>query len=66
MSARQGRPRPTKHSGLLGVQADCADCPWKTYERNGMGTAALHAQNYGHTVHVESTVVVIYNKKTTK
>ncbi len=60
---RQRRPRPTKHSGLLGVQADCDDCPWRTYERNGIGTAAMHAQTYGHTVHVEQTIAVIYNRK---
>lgn len=63
MTGRARRPRPTKHSGLLGVQADCADCTWQTYERNGMGTAALHAQDYGHTVHVEQTIIVIYNKR---
>lgn len=65
MSKRALRPRPTRHSGLLGVQADCDDCSWKTYERNGMGTAACHARDYGHTVHVEQTIGVIYNKKTT-
>lgn len=66
MSKRSMRPRPTRHSGLAGVQAECRDCSWKTYERNGMGTAALHAQDYGHTVYVEQTIVVIYNKQTTK
>lgn len=57
------RPRPTKHTGLLGVQADCDDCPWRSQERNAAGTAALHAQNYGHTVRVEQTTVTIYNKR---
>lgn len=63
MTPRRTKPRPTKHSGLAGVQADCMDCPWQTYERNGMGTAACHARDYGHTVHVESTIIVIYNKR---
>lgn len=62
MTARSARPRPTKHTGLAGVQAECLGCTWKTYERNGMGTAAIHARDYGHEVHVEQTIIVIYNK----
>jgi hypothetical protein len=65
VTRRAARPRPTKHTGLLGVQADCMDCPWRSQERNGMGTAAVHAQTYGHTVHVEQTLGVIYNKRST-
>lgn len=66
MTSRRTRPRPTKHTGLLGVQADCADCPWQSYERNASGTAACHARDYGHTVRVEQTTIVIYNKKEVK
>lgn len=62
---RKVRPRPTKHTGLLGVHADCLDCPWESYERNASGTGACHARDYGHTVHVEQTTIVIYNKKAT-
>lgn len=54
--------KPTKHSGLLGAQAECLGCSWKTYARNAMGTAAVHAKATGHEVHVEQTIGVIYNK----
>jgi hypothetical protein len=54
----------TTHTGLLGVQAECYDCPWKTFERNGLGNAARHADATGHHVTVEQTTVIIYNKRT--
>lgn len=53
----------TKHSGLLGVVAECVTCGWESEARNAMGNAAQHAKRYNHEVHVEQTVGVIYNKK---
>jgi len=65
MAARRTRGTPpTKHSGLLGAQAWCAECVWKSDTRNSMGIAAVHARITGHTVMAESTVGVTYNKKT--
>lgn len=61
-------PRPegyqrTTHSGLLGSQAWCEDCPWRLEARNAMGSGARHADTYGHTVRVEQTTGVVYNRK---
>lgn len=53
----------TKHSGLLGVVAECVTCGWASEARNAMGNAAQHAMRTGHEVHVEQTVGVIYNKR---
>lgn len=61
---RPQKPRPTRHSGVLDAQAECADCPWtSTQYKNALATAARHAQTYGHTVRVEQTIGVTYNKK---
>lgn len=53
----------TKHSGLLGVVAECKDCGWVSEANNALGNAAQHARKYGHEVMIEQTIVVIYNKK---
>ncbi len=53
----------TTHSGLLGSQAWCDDCPWSLEARNALGSAATHADTYGHTVHAEQTNGITYNKK---
>lgn len=52
----------TTHTGLAGVHADCQDCPWQTYERNGLGNAARHADATGHYVMVEQTTLISYNR----
>lgn len=62
-------PRPegyvrTTHTGLAGASAECMDCAWELEARNALGSAARHADTYGHTVHVKQTNTVIYNKKT--
>jgi hypothetical protein len=50
--------------GLLGVQAECYDCPWRSEARNAMGNAARHADAHpDHTVNVEQTIGVTYNRK---
>lgn len=54
---------PTKHSGLLAVHARCDDCGWESEAKNAAGNAAQHAGRTGHTVHVEQTIGVTYNKK---
>jgi hypothetical protein len=52
----------TTHTGLAGVMAECQDCPWKTYARNGLGNAARHADATGHYVQVEQTTLINYNR----
>lgn len=56
--------RKNTYTGILGAQAYCEDCPFKVYTRNSLGLAAQHADRYpDHTVHVEQTLGVTYNKK---
>lgn len=55
--------RRNTYTGLLGASADC-ECGWKAETRNAMGLAARHADaNPSHTVIVEQTIGVTYNKK---
>lgn len=53
----------TTHTGLLGVDALCRDCPWASEARNALGNAARHADATGHMVVVEQATVVVYNKR---
>lgn len=53
----------TKHTGLLGVIAECHMCGWSSEARNAMGNAAQHAERTGHEVSVEQTIGVTYNKR---
>lgn len=58
--------RRNTYRGLLGIIADCEDCPWRSEARNALGNAARHADAYpDHTVHVEQTIGVTYNRKDT-
>jgi hypothetical protein len=57
--------RTNTFTGILGAQAECVDCGWTTFANNALGNAARHADAHpDHTVHVEQTLGVTYNKKT--
>ncbi len=46
-------PRRLKYKGRPEIHYFCADCGFEGYGRNGIGLAAQHCDNYGHTCHVE-------------
>ena len=50
-----------KKTGMLRCYANCFDCGWELDARNAMGVAAQHAKKYGHQVHVETTLLVMFN-----
>jgi hypothetical protein len=52
-----------KFTGLLGVSAEC-DCGWTLESRNATGVAAQHAMRTGHTVRVEQTIGITFNRQT--
>lgn len=57
--------RRNTFTGILGCHAECEDCPWKQEATNALGSAARHADAHpDHTVHVEQTLGVTYNRKT--
>jgi hypothetical protein len=56
--------RRRTHTGIAHAQAECDDCTFRTYTRNSLGLAALHADHHpDHTIRVEQGLVVVYNKK---
>jgi hypothetical protein len=44
-------------------EATCADCSWKTNQRNAMGQAAQHHDRNGHTVKIKRTQVTVYETR---
>lgn len=56
--------RTNTYTGILGCTAECLDCGWTSEAKNALGNAARHADAHpDHTVQVEQTLGVTYNRK---
>jgi len=56
-----------KETWKIGSIAECEDCGWKYDKyRNAQAVGANHAKHYHHKVRVETTLISIYDGRTSE